>query len=53
MTIRNPIRLRHAGAPAYYQGRPASLWLAALAPRRTKRTSPGASCPGQRAAAKG
>ena len=37
-------RTRRISAPAYYQGRPAALWLAALAPRSTTRTSPRTSC---------
>ena len=35
---------RRVSAPAYYLGRPAALWLAALAPRSAPRTSPPASC---------
>ena len=35
---------RPAGAPAYYLSRPAALWLAALGPRPTTHTPPGASC---------
>jgi hypothetical protein len=31
-------------APAYYLGRPAALWLAALAPTPTTGKSPRASC---------
>jgi hypothetical protein len=42
MTTR--IRNRRASTPAYYLARPASLWLAALAPRPANRTSPGTSC---------
>ena len=34
---------RRVSAPAYYLGRPAALWLAALPPRPATRTSP-ASC---------
>ena len=37
-------RTRPAGAPAYYLSRPAALWLAALGPRPTTHTPPGASC---------
>jgi hypothetical protein len=37
-------RTRRISAPAYYQGRPAALWLGALAPRSTTRTSPRTSC---------
>ena len=37
---RTDARTRRISAPAYYQGRPAALWLAALAPRSTTRTSP-------------
>jgi hypothetical protein len=33
-------RTRRASAPAYYLGRPAALWLAALTPRPADRTSP-------------
>ena len=40
-------RTRRASAPAYYLGRPAGLWLAALAPRSTARRSPRASCASQ------
>jgi hypothetical protein len=36
---------RRAGTPAYYLGRPAALWLAALAPRPTFRP-PQAERPG-------
>jgi hypothetical protein len=35
------------GAPAYYLGRPAAFWLAALAPTSTTPGSPRASCAGQ------
>jgi hypothetical protein len=35
---------RRASAPAYYLGRPAAFWLAALAPTSTTRKSPRASC---------
>jgi hypothetical protein len=38
---------RPVSAPAYYLGRPAALWLAALAPTSTTRKSPRASCAGQ------
>jgi hypothetical protein len=47
MTTR--IQNRRASTPAYYLARPASLWLAALAPRPANRTSPcpsGAERPG-------
>ena len=37
-------RTRRADAPAYYLGRPAAFWLAALAPRPTTRKPPRASC---------
>jgi hypothetical protein len=37
MTTRT--RNRRASTPAYYLARPAGLWLAALAPRPTERTS--------------
>ena len=37
-------RTRRFSAPAYYLGRPAALWLAALAPRSTTHKSPRASC---------
>ena len=36
-------RTRRADAPAYYLGRPAAFWLAALAPRSTTRKPPRAS----------
>ena len=42
MTTRTPTR--RVSTPAYYQGRPAALWLAALAPRPATRKSPRASC---------
>jgi hypothetical protein len=42
MTTRT--RTRRVSAPAYYLGRPATLWLAALARASTTRTSPRASC---------
>ena len=42
MTIHT--RTRRFSAPAYYLGRPAALWLAALAPRSTTHKSPRASC---------
>ena len=32
---------RPAASPAYYLGRPAALWLAALAPQQAASTSPG------------
>jgi hypothetical protein len=32
---------RPASSPAYYLGRPAALWLAALAPQQAASTSPG------------
>jgi len=35
---------RRVSAPAYYLGRPATLWLAALAPTSTTHKSPRASC---------
>ena len=38
------IRTRQGGVPAYYLGRPAALWLAALAPRSATHKSPHASC---------
>ena len=38
---------RRVSAPACYLGRPAALWLAALAPTPTTRKSPRASCTGQ------
>jgi hypothetical protein len=37
-------RTRRVSAPAYYLGRPAALWLAALAPASTTHKSPRASC---------
>ena len=37
-------RTRRLNVPAYYLGRPAALWLAALAPRSTTHASPRASC---------
>jgi hypothetical protein len=37
-------RTRPATVPAYYLGRPAALWLAALTPRPTDRTAPRVSC---------
>jgi len=43
MTAR--VGARPLSAPARYLGRPAALWLAALAP--TTRNSPRASCAGQ------
>jgi hypothetical protein len=39
-------RTRLVSAPAYYLGRPAGLWLTALAPRPKNRTSPRSSCTG-------
>jgi hypothetical protein len=33
-------RIRRFSAPAYYLGRPAALWLTALAPRSTTHKSP-------------
>jgi hypothetical protein len=36
-------RIRQAGVTAYYQGRPAALWRAVLAPRPTAGKSPGGS----------
>lgn len=42
MTTRT--RIRRVSAPAYYLGRPATLWLAALATAPTAHTSPRASC---------
>jgi hypothetical protein len=39
-------RTRPASAPAYYLGRPAGFWLAALAPRPTTHKSPRSSCTG-------
>jgi hypothetical protein len=44
MTIHT--RTRPVSAPAYYLGRPAGLWLAALAPRPANRISPRSSCTG-------
>jgi len=38
---------RRVSAPACYPGRPAALWLAALAPTSAARRSPRASCAGQ------
>jgi hypothetical protein len=38
-------RTRPVSAPAYL-GRPAGLWLTALAPRPKNRTSPRSSCTG-------
>jgi hypothetical protein len=35
MTTRTSTRARRVSAPAYYLGRPATLWLAALTPRPT------------------
>jgi hypothetical protein len=35
---------RRVSAPAYYLGRPATLWLAALAAASTTHKSPRASC---------
>jgi hypothetical protein len=35
---------RRVSAPAYYLGRPAELWLAALAPQPAIRKSPLMSC---------
>jgi hypothetical protein len=35
---------RRASTPAYYQGRPAALWLAALTPQSTTHKSPPMSC---------
>jgi hypothetical protein len=37
-------RTRRVSAPAYYLGRPAAVWLAALATAATRRTSPRVSC---------
>ena len=37
-------RIRRVSVPAYYLGRPAALWLAALAPRPATHKSPRASC---------
>lgn len=37
-------RTRRISAPAYYLGRPAELWVAALAPQPETRKSPRASC---------
>jgi len=39
---------RRVNVPAYYQGRPAALWLAALAPRPTTHKSPRESCTSKR-----
>jgi hypothetical protein len=39
-------RTRPVSAPAYYLGRPAGLWLAALAPRPANRIPPRSSCTG-------
>ena len=36
---------RRVNTPAYYLGRPAALWLAALTPRSTTRTAPDAPRP--------
>jgi hypothetical protein len=41
MTTRTRTRTRRVSAPAYYLGRPATLWLAALTPRPT---TPRTSC---------
>ena len=38
-----PTPTRRVGAPAYYLGRPAALWQAALASRKTTGPSPQAS----------
>jgi hypothetical protein len=45
MTTRT--RNRRASGPAYYLGRPAALWLSALAGRSAARTSPSVPCPGK------
>jgi hypothetical protein len=44
MTTRTRTRTRRVSVPAYYLGRPAALWLAALAPRSTTHKSPRATC---------
>jgi hypothetical protein len=36
------LRSRPNGAPAYYQGRPASLWINAMRPRRRRPRPPAA-----------
>jgi hypothetical protein len=40
-------RARRVNVPAYYLGRPAAHWVAALAPRSATHESPGVSCAGQ------
>lgn len=37
-------RTRRISTPAYYLGRPAALWLAALTPRPAAHVPPRASC---------
>jgi hypothetical protein len=40
-------RTRPTTIPAYYLGRPATLWLTALTRRQTDRTAPRRSCAGE------
>jgi hypothetical protein len=49
MTIYTQTGTRPVSAPAYYLGRPAGLWLTAMAPRSTTRRSPRTSCAGDSA----
>ncbi len=44
MSTHTHTHTRRISAPAYYLGRPAALWLAALAPTSTTHKSPRASC---------
>jgi len=43
MTTPTPTPARRVSAPAYYLGRPAAFWQAALASRKTTDPSPQAS----------